>query len=123
MILRRTLLAGRTTGQGGTWDCGYVRPTPRMQYTASSYAQPITAMFAFFLQTHRKIHKPQGLFPTEASLHTHTEDVFSRKLFQPAFYGIERLLLSLHWLQQGRVQIYILYVAVTLIALLIWNLR
>ena len=29
-----------------TWDCGYAQPTPRMQYTASSFAQPLTDLFA-----------------------------------------------------------------------------
>jgi formate hydrogenlyase subunit 3/multisubunit Na+/H+ antiporter MnhD subunit len=123
ILLRKRLLSGRTSGQSNTWDCGFLWPTARMQYTASSYAQPITAMFDFFLQTRRKVHAPEGLFPAEASLHTHTDDVFARNLFQPLFRGIERLFLKLHWLQQGRVQIYILYVAVTILALLIWSLR
>jgi len=121
--LRRRLLSGRTTGESNTWDCGFARPTARMQYTASSYAQPITTMFGFFLQTHRKVHAPEGLFPAEADLHTHTDDVFSQRLFEPLFRRIEQLFLRLHWLQQGRVQIYVLYVAVTILALLIWNLR
>jgi hydrogenase-4 component B len=123
IYIRRRLLSGRTVGQSNTWDCGFIRPTARMQYTASSYAQPLTAMFGFFLQTNRKFQAPEGLFPSEAGLHTHTEDVFSQRLFRPLFRGIERLLLHLHWLQQGRVQIYVLYVAVTILALLIWNLR
>jgi hydrogenase-4 component B len=123
IYLRRHLLTGKTPRQSFTWDCGYIRPTARMQYTASSYAQPLTSMFGFFLQTHRTLHAPDGLFPTEASLHTHTDDVFSQHLFQPLFSGIELLFLSLRWLQQGHVQIYILYVAVTLLTLLIWNLR
>jgi len=121
--LRRRLLSGRTTGESNTWDCGFARPTARMQYTASSYAQPITTMFGFFLQTHRKVHAPEGLFPAESGLHTHTDDVFSQRLFEPLFRRIEQLFLRLHWLQQGRVQIYVLYVAVTILALLIWNLR
>ncbi len=120
---RRRLLSGGTPGQAGTWDCGFLRPTARMQYTASSYAQPLTAMFGFFLQTHRELQAPEGLFPAEAALGTHTDDIFTKKLFQPLFRGIEQLLLQLHWLQQGRVQIYVLYVAATIFALLIWNLR
>jgi hypothetical protein len=94
-----------------------------MQYTASSYAQPITTLFGFILQTRQSVHPPEGLFPVKAELHTHTDDVFTQKLFQPLFLGIERLLQRLHWLQQGRVQIYILYLTVTLLTLLIWNLR
>jgi formate hydrogenlyase subunit 3/multisubunit Na+/H+ antiporter MnhD subunit len=123
ILLRRRLLSGKVPGQSSTWGCGFLRPTARMQYTASSYAQPITTMFGFFLQIQQTIHAPEGLFPTQAGLHTHTDDVFSKRLFQPLFHGIERLLLRLNWLQQGRVQVYVLYVAVTLLSLLIWNLR
>ena len=34
----------------GTWDCGYARPTSRMQYTASSFAQMIVGMFGWVLR-------------------------------------------------------------------------
>ena len=29
----------------GTWDCGYARPTSRMQYSASSFAQTVVVLF------------------------------------------------------------------------------
>jgi hydrogenase-4 component B len=121
--LRHRLLAGREVSLSGTWDCGYARPTGRMQYTASSFAQPLTNMFGFFLRTRRRFEAPDGFFPVHAALHTETDDLFRQNLFRPAFRGIEWLLLRLHWLQQGRVQLYILYVAVTLLVLLVWNLR
>ncbi len=50
-VLRRRLLSARSIGESGTWDCGYLAPSPRMQYTASSFAQPITDLFRFFLRT------------------------------------------------------------------------
>lgn len=123
IALRKHLLTGKPPLRSVTWDCGYTRPTARMQYTASSYAQPITDMFAFLLQTRQTVHAPQGLFPKESRFHSHTDDVFYQRFFQPLFRSIERLLLRLNWLQQGRVQIYVLYVAVTMLALLIWSLR
>ena len=121
--LRHRLLSGREVSLSGTWDCGYARPTARMQYTASSFAQPLTNMFGFLLRTRRRFEAPDGFFPAHAALHTETDDLFQENLFRPAFRGIERLLLWCHWLQQGRVQLYILYVAVTLLVLLVWNLR
>ena len=121
--LRHRLLAGREVTRSGTWDCGYARPTGRMQYTASSFAQPLTSMLGSFLRTRRRFEAPDGFFPEHASLHTETDDPFRQNLFRPAFCGVEWLLLRLHYLQQGRVQVYILYVAVTLLVLLVWNLR
>ena len=121
--LRRRLLAGREVSLSGTWDCGYARPTGRMQYTASSFAQPLTNMFGFFLRTRRRFEAPDGFFPGRAALYTETDDFFRQNLFRPAFRGIAGLSLWLHRLQQGRVQVYILYVAVTILVLLVWNLR
>ena len=37
--IRRRLPRGREESLTGTWDCGYARPTARMQYTATSFAQ------------------------------------------------------------------------------------
>lgn len=123
LLLRNRLLSGREVSKTGTWDCGYARPTVRMQYTASSFAQPITSMFGFILRTRRQWRPPEGHFPAHASLHTETDDIFSKNLYGPAFRGTERVLLALHRLQQGRVQFYILYVAATLLVLLVLNLR
>src|SRR5260370_38716903 len=41
-LLRRTLLANRKVEESVTWGCGYDLPAERMQYTPSSFAQPLT---------------------------------------------------------------------------------
>ncbi|MEN6452190.1 MAG: proton-conducting transporter membrane subunit [Thermoguttaceae bacterium] len=121
--VRRRLLAGRRVEQSVTWDCGYAAPTPRMQYTASSFARPLTLLFRLFLQPHDEIDPPQGLFPALARLHTQTPDLFRRYVYQPLFVGIAWAASKLRWLQEGRIQIYVLYIALTIFVLLIWKLR
>jgi hydrogenase-4 component B len=121
--VRRKLLAGRRVEESVTWDCGYVAPTPRMQYTASSFARPLTLLFRLFLQPCDDIHPPHGLFPKHASLHTHTPDLFRRYIYEPLFLAIAWLASKLRWLQEGRIQIYVLYIALTILVLLIWKLR
>lgn len=121
--VRRRLLAGRTVMESVTWDCGYVQPTPRMQYTASSFAQPLTRMFNALLANRREYHAPQGFFPRSASFHTHGADLFRSRFYDPLFEGIARLMLRTHGLQQGRVQMYLLYIALTLLVLLVGYLR
>ena len=122
MCVRRRLLAGRRVERTVTWDCGYAAPTPRMQYTASSFARPLAQLFRLFLQPRDEIHPPRGLFPKHASLHTHTPDLFRRYVYEPLFLGIAWLASKLHWLQEGRIQIYVLYIAMTILVLLIWKL-
>ena len=121
-LLRRRLLSRRTIGETVTWDCGYAQPTVRMQYTASSFAQPLTDLFSPLLRTRRELSPPRGLFPDGASLATITPDASREVLFRPMFDGIAAALAKLRWLQHGRLQIYVLYIALTLLALLIWKL-
>ena len=120
--LRRRLLARRRVEQAGTWDCGYVQPTARMQYTASSFAQPLTRMFDGILRTREALDRPEGFFPVYAALKTEPRDLFNDFVYRPLFLGVEWLALRLRWLQEGHVQLYVLYIALTLLALLIWNL-
>jgi len=119
---RRWLLAGRRVEASVTWDCGYAQPVARMQYTAASFTQPLTELFGMLLQTRRHMAPPAGLFPHDASLVTETPDVWTAYVYRPLFRGIGRGLASLRWLQHGRLNLYVLYVAVTLLVLLIWKL-
>ena len=123
VLWRRGQLARRPLGEAGTWDCGYARPTPRMQYTASSFARPLTLLFAGFLRTRTTRVAPSGPFPQQAALATETPDVFRDALFRPAFRMASGTLARLRWLQHGRVQLYVLYILLTLVALLVWKLR
>ena len=120
--VRRKLLAGRRVERALTWDCGYAAPAPRMQYTASSFARPLAQLFRLFLQPRDEIHEPHGLFPRQASLHTHTPDLFRRFIYEPLFLGVGWIASKLHWFQEGRIQIYVLYIALTILVLLVWKL-
>ena len=75
-LTRRFLLQSRKTGETATWGCGYSAPSPRMQYTASSFAQPLTDLFKTFLRTDRKEENPPGIFPEGTSFSTETPDLF-----------------------------------------------
>ena len=122
LSLRGRLLGGRPVGEVVTWDCGYLQPSPRMQYTASSFAQPLTDLFGLLLGTRQRLSRPEGFFPEAASLSTETPDICRERVYRPIFSGLGRGLFAFRWLQHGRVQLYILYIALTLLALLLWKL-
>ena len=122
-ILRAALLSRQAVRSAGTWDCGYTRPDARMQYTSSSFAQPLVSMFRFPLATRRHWTPITEHFPAKAEFSSHTPDLFAEGVFRPAFAGIGTLLSRLRWLQHGRLQLYVLYVAATLLVLLVWKLR
>jgi formate hydrogenlyase subunit 3/multisubunit Na+/H+ antiporter MnhD subunit len=121
-LLRALLLRTRNVTREVTWDCGYVKPDARMQYTSSSFAQPLTEMFRGLLGTRRSGVPITRLFPAESTFSTETPDVFSARVLRPGIRGVGALLSSLRWLQHGRLQLYVLYIAVALVALLVWRL-
>lgn len=122
-LLRRNLLRRRKVEKSVTWDCGYARPICRMQYTASSFVQPLTDFFHTVLRSKREYPRIEEYFPRKASFETHTPDIFQCGFYQPLFENIYHLILRLRWFQHGRLQIYILYILVSLLLLIFWKLR
>ncbi|HEV8375018.1 MAG TPA: proton-conducting transporter membrane subunit [Candidatus Polarisedimenticolia bacterium] len=119
---RRRLLSRRDVSVAVTWDCGYERPTPRMQYTASSFGEPIREMFAMLLPARRRVVPPEGFFPARASFQSEVVRPFQERLYGPAFDAVSRGMSRLRWLHHGRAQLYVLYIVVTLILMLSWFL-
>ncbi len=120
--LRRVLFKGRSIERVLTWDCGYAKPEPRMQYTASSFAQPIVDFFKGILRTQKHTSKIKEYFPDKLFFNTETADLFSENIFRPILKFVHRVVEKLTWVQHGQLQFYILYIWVTLLALFIWKL-
>lgn len=120
--LRAWLFTRRKAGCAVTWDCGYFAPTARMQYTAASFTQPVTGLFSAFLRPHEHAQGVEGYFPAHATYASETPDIFRERVFRPAFAGVFRAALKMRWVQLGRIQVYILYIALTLLILLAWKL-
>lgn len=122
-LVRRGLLIGREVGSSPTWDCGYAAPTTRMQYTASSFSAPLVELFGGLLRRRMRGERPSGMFPHATTLVTETPELVAERGYRPAFALLAALAERAHVLQEGRVQLYVLYVAVTLAALLLWGLH
>jgi len=106
-----------------TWDCGYASPTARMQYTSSSLARGLVGLFAWAMPA--VVHAPRAftLFPTTATFHSHVPDTVLDRALLPALRGARWALGFARYIQHGRMQLYILYLGVTLILLLSWSAR
>jgi hydrogenase-4 component B len=103
-----------------TWGCGYAGGSPRLQYTASSFAQLITSRFRWVLWPRE--HRPHisGLFPAPSSFHSHVGDSVLDRLLVPASRGALRFTVFFRGLPQGQLQRYILYILAVLVPLLVW---
>jgi NADH:ubiquinone oxidoreductase subunit 5 (subunit L)/multisubunit Na+/H+ antiporter MnhA subunit len=116
----RWLLTRRAPGirHVPTWGCGYARPAPRMQYTATSFAEPITRIFQPLLRGRIESDLPaQAVWPEAASWRSSTPDRALAGMYEPIFKSVERALLRLRGLQQGRVSTYLLYIVLTVLVL------
>ena len=119
--LRARRLAGAAVPRRPVWGCGYLFPSSRMQYTASSFAQPLVTQFHLFIRNREALVPPKGYFPAASSYSSDSGDPFLRLLFAPTFRWFDRMATRLKLIQHGHIHVYVLYVAATLIALLIWE--
>jgi formate hydrogenlyase subunit 3/multisubunit Na+/H+ antiporter MnhD subunit len=121
-LLRAALLRARPVTQGVTWACGYAARNPRMQYSARSFAQPLLAPFAPILHVRVEEDGPSGYFPRGARYDEHLGDLAGERLLIPGTRRVVHALSRLRVIQQGRVQLYVVYIVATLVALLVWQL-
>jgi len=113
---------GGTFHRAVTWDCGYVAPAARMQYTAGSFAGIVTEWFAWILRPQRHAPPIEGEFPARAQFSQHTPETVLEFAVEPAARVVMRLSQAARRFQHGRVQAYLFYIvaAAALLALLLW---
>ncbi|MGE4298020.1 MAG: proton-conducting transporter membrane subunit [Desulfovibrionaceae bacterium] len=115
--LRRRI--GPTPPLQDTWGCGYTLPSPRMQYTASSFADSLVRLFRLGLFTRRHGGPDASLFPRMAGFATHTPDAALDLAFTPAFRGAALVFRRVRaYVQNGVAASYLLYIVLTVIVLL-----
>jgi hydrogenase-4 component B len=113
--------ATRQRVPGPTWDCGYARPVPRMQYTASSFARSLVGLFGWVMLP--IVHAPRRLplFPSTAAFESHVPDTVLDRALLPVLLRAQWVLAFARYVQSGRVQLYLLYLGATLVVLLAWS--
>ena len=122
VVLRALLLSRREVRKAVTWDCGYAKPTARMQYTASSFAAPLLGMFRRLFPSAAQTAAPTELFPADGRFDTDHRDAIEHRVVRPVFDAVARIASPLRRLQHGRLRWYVLYIALALVALLVWKL-
>ena len=118
-LVRSTILKHRAQRIDATWGCGYTAPTSRLQYTGKSFSKPLGKIFNYFLieKKHYEELRPNEVFPVKRDYYSHYHDFFERKLINPI---VSRLNFSANYfsfIQNGRVQSYVLYGIVFILAI------
>jgi len=114
----------RTTAIGATWDCG-ADLTERMEITATGFSRSITTIFRGVLkptqQTEIEYHDAKlRYFPKAGIVRMEFQDVYDAYFYRPLQKATIRIAGQIKKIQMGNINVYILYILVTLTGLLLW---
>ncbi len=116
---RRRLLR-RPQPVADTWGCGFTRPTPRMQYTGSSFAEALVVRFGWAFAPRARVEPPRGPFPRHAAFSSSVPDTVLDVGIVPALQAAARLAERWRARLVGKVQLQALFLVVGLVGLLAW---
>lgn len=109
----------RSPEQPPTWDCGYARPTARMQYSGSSFADGWARLVPGYRVWARRF---KGAFPKPATLRTEFQDAVGEGYLEPRLQRLTERLLQFRQLQHGHLSLYLLYILMALLGVFLWLL-
>ena len=113
-------LASNRLRRGPAWDCGYPDPSPRTQYTASSFAQPIRRVFGTLVfHARERIEMPPPGDMRPARLEVDLEDPIWDVLYAPTARSVDYGAGVLNRLQFLSIRQYLSLVFVALVGLLL----
>lgn len=106
-----------------TWGCG-INLSPRMEYTATGFVQPIKRVFSTVYRPTIKLEteflQESRYFAKQRKFEFYIEPVFEKYLYDPAVHVFMKFADRLRILQAGSLHLYLAYIFVTLIVLLLF---
>ena len=118
-----SLARSRPARQYITWECGFGSLGPRTQYTATSFAQPISRLFSAIYHYAVQVSvggKHRKHFPETVAAETMYEAYLETRVYAPFLRGLRRFSGAfLMRLQAGSIHQYLIYMALVL-GLLLW---
>lgn len=109
---------GLSVRRADTWGCGRISQTPRMEYTASAFAEPLRRIFSELYRPTEDLSisaRPESrYFVRSITYTTHVVPWFEKAFYDPVTRGVRTLAKQVRRLQAGSVHLYLLYVAMAL---------
>jgi formate hydrogenlyase subunit 3/multisubunit Na+/H+ antiporter MnhD subunit len=116
-VFARRARAGRESASE-TWGCGYSRPSARMEYTASSFAQLfLSGLAPRAFQPRGRVVPPRGILPARSTVGFEFRDPARARLFDPLFRALADRASRLRRYQAQRLHLQLVYTVATLVAL------
>lgn len=105
-----------------SWGCGLTELTPRMEYTATAFAEPLRRIFAELYRPNEQLtidtHPDSEYFIKAIAYHSEITPWFDQMLYTPLLRWIKTLSNGVRRLQSGLVHLYLLYLALALLGLI-----
>jgi hydrogenase-4 component B len=121
LIYRHYHLKSKVVSYGPTWGCGYTAPSPKQQYTATSYAYNYNHLAKPVLQTEKMMKElsEDEIFPSERNFMSRSDDFFRKVFIDIPVDWVSGLLKRIAIMQTGRIQHYILYAFIFMLVVLL----
>jgi formate hydrogenlyase subunit 3/multisubunit Na+/H+ antiporter MnhD subunit len=121
-LVNRTL-AHRRARRLDAWACGRGEQTPRMQYTATSFAEPLQRVFADVLRPQSDVEVTHAVesqyFQQSLTYHNRIGDVVELRAYRPLISFADRLGVSARRLQNGSIHRYLAFGFVALLVVVV----
>jgi hydrogenase-4 component B len=122
-LVMLVLRVNRRLRVSDSWGCGRVGQTPRMEYTATAFAEPLRRVFAELYRPTKELsidfHPDSKYFVQSIEYRSEITPWFEKALYGPLLRFVRLLAKLTRRLQSGSVHIYLLYVSLALVVLLL----
>jgi hydrogenase-4 component B len=122
LVLSRALARRKRRTQARLWDCGGGAPTPRMAYTAMSFAEPLQRVFDDVLAPEQDVDvtplRESAYLVERVRFQHRVPDRIEHRLYRPVLAGLSNLGAAARRLAAGSVHVYLGYGFCALVALL-----
>jgi formate hydrogenlyase subunit 3/multisubunit Na+/H+ antiporter MnhD subunit len=120
-LVRWLVTRNLPVASNSTWGCGYVAPNTRMQYSGKSFSKPLGKIFSFFLIERKNFDELSTgeIFPKERSYSSYYHDFFEFRFITRFSHQLVNAAGLFKFIQNGKVQSYVLYGIVFVLAILI----
>ena len=127
-LVMTVLRVNRRLRVSDTWGCGRVGQTPRMEYTSTSFAEPLRRVFAELYRPTKDVtidfHPDSKYFVQSIEYKSDIRSWFEEFLYTPLLTVIQWISLRVRRFQSGSLHGYVAYLFIMLIlmlAALLWT--
>ena len=114
--------ASRALRVSDTWGCGRIAQTPRMQYTATAFAEPLRRIFAALYRPTEDVsidfHPESRYFVQSIAYRARVVPWFERFLYDPVIARVTSWATRVRAIQSGSLHAYLTYLVAALVILL-----